>query len=345
MWDRLFAGPSISGVRKPDRLTRCSAERASLAALMLTIVAAGRLLGASLACGLNLYATVAVFGIASRVGWIEALPPAIHGLESTIIIVAAVLLFSAELIASAIPVLEAAWEAVHTIIRPVAAGALAWLVLEAAPTELQVLGVAAAGLVALMAHTAKVGLRLIEARRRMVRFAISAIEDGIAVGLAISTLVWPAIALGVASALFALLVLRGPRLWRAAAYGARAVVARLRGFFGTRDFRDPGEMPAALRGLIATPSLGTATTRAVRATLGRGAWRNGWLVFEGHDTAFLYRGLLGGRRIPLRTTRATMSPGFLADTLDLDTPEQRLTFMLLKDGPPAEATVTAIRVN
>jgi hypothetical protein len=309
---------------------------------MISFIVAGRLLGASLACGLNVYATVAILGLASRLGWIEPLPPAVQGLENTIIIAAATLLFATEIIASAVPLLEAAWEAIHTIVRPVAAAALAWLALETVPIELRVAGAVLAGCVALAAHMAKVGLRLVEARRRAVRIAISFLEDALAVGLVLSTLLSPSIAFAVTGAILVLLLFRGPRLWRAAAYGARAVAAQLRGFFGTRDFRDASEMPATLRALLPPPTLGSASPRAVRATLGKGAWRNGWLVFEGDRTAFLYRGLLRSRRMPLASARSTVSPGFLADTLDLDTPDRHLTFLVLKDGPSMEAMLAEI---
>jgi hypothetical protein len=309
---------------------------------MVSLIAAGHLLGASLACGLNVYATVAVLGIGSRLGWIESLPPSIHGLENSVIIAAAALLFVTEMIAAAVPVLEAAWEAVHTIVRPVAALALAWLALESAPLVIQAVGAGGAGGMALATHTAKVGLRLVEAKRRAARIALSALEDTLAIGLVLATLISPEVALGVAGGVLALLALRGPRLWRAAAYGARAITARLRGFFGTRDFRDPREMPAALRALLPPRSIGSATPRAVRATLARGAWRNGWLVIDDGRASFLYRGFMHSRRIPIDGAQSSVRPGFLADSLDLGTSGKPLTLLLLKDGPPGETTLSII---
>jgi hypothetical protein len=313
---------------------------------MVSLLIAGRLLAASFACGLNTYATIAVLGLASRLGWIDALPPGIQGLENGIIIACATLLFAAETTAGTIPVLEAAWEAVHTLVRPLAAIALAWLVLESATPALQAIGAAAAGATALAAHAAKVGLRLVEIRRRAGRIAIATMEDLVAIGLVFAALMLPSVALGAAVALVALTPLPGLRFWRAAAYGARALAAHVRGFFGDRDFRDPGQMPGGLRALIPPPELGAPMPRAVRATLGAGAWRNGWLVFEGDRASFVYRDLLRSQRIILPTaTAATVRPAFLADLLEIQTTDQRLSFLLLKDGPPAATAIGALRIQ
>ncbi len=309
---------------------------------MVSLIVAGRLLGASLACGLNVYATIAVLGVALRLGWIEPLPTSLHGLENGIIIAAASVLLVFEMAASAIPVLEAAWEAVHTIVRPMMAMALAWLALETSPLAVQMAGACAAGSVALAAHAAKVGLRLVEARRRAVRIAISTIEDLLAVGLAIAALAYPAVALGLAVAILGLLATVGPRLWRAAVFGTRSVTARVRGFFGTRDFRTVREIPRTLRALVLATEAGSPVPRAVRATLGAGVWRNGWLVFEGQQAAFLCHRRMRPLRIEITSAGSAVRPGFLADALDIVAAGSRTTLFLLKDGPVAEASAGAL---
>jgi hypothetical protein len=314
---------------------------------MVTFIMAGRLLGASFACGLNLYATVALVGLASRFGWIEALPFGLRGLENGLIIACALVLFAAEAVSSAVPVIDSAWEAVHTVIRPIAAMALAALALEGAPLVLQMTGAGIAGGAALAAHSAKVGLRLVVMRRRFARIAISALEDLTAIGLTMAVLAIPAAAVTVVAAFAAILTLVGPRLWRAAAFGARAVIAGLRGFFGSRDWRRPGEVPSALRSLIVPAYAGAPEPRVVRATIrsarSTGAWRNGWLVFNGHGATFVYRGFGRARQVPIANgSSADVHIGFLSDMLQVDAAGSRGTLFLLKDGPPAETTAGAL---
>ena len=83
----------------------------------------GRTLGFSFAAGLNLYATVAILGLASRFGWV-ALPDQYRVFDNNWIIGIALTLYVIEFFADKIPWLDSAWDAVHTFIRPVG-GALA----------------------------------------------------------------------------------------------------------------------------------------------------------------------------------------------------------------------------
>ena len=89
-----------------------------------SIVLAGQLLGTAFACGLNLYATVALLGIAARVG-LTSLPPGMTGLSNGVVIGSAAALYIIEFVIDRTPVADHVWEAVHTIIRPAAAALLA----------------------------------------------------------------------------------------------------------------------------------------------------------------------------------------------------------------------------
>jgi hypothetical protein len=312
------------------------------------LIVAGRLLGASLACGFNLYAMVALVGLASRLGWIDVLPAGIRGLENGIIIGSAMLLFVLQVAATAVRYLDATWEAIHTLVRPVAATTLALLALEAAPWPLRLAGALAAGTAALTAHVARIGLHVVAGARPVLRVMFGLLEDLIAVALAIAALVLPAAAALVVAIFVLLMVIVGPKLARATAFGVRAVAARMRGFFGTRGWHDPREMPQSLRKLVPPTGIASPAPRAVRATLGpaRGspAWRNGWIVFDAEGVWFLYRGLMGARRIPLpETLEASIREGFLTDVVEVRAAEKNMTFFLLKDGPPAETTLGALR--
>ena len=326
-----------------------------------SLILAGQLLGTAFACGLNLYATIALLGIASRAGWITNLPPGMTGLEHGLVIGSAAALYMVEFAVDRVPLIDHAWEAVHTLIRPATAGLLAWLALNGAPAWLQLGAAAAAAAVALAAHGSKAGLRLIvstrasEARRRsFVRTALSLLEDFAAVAIAIAALIHPDIAVGVMAASGALLLLGGPRLWRASTLGLRAVLARARGFFNGRGWRSRDQLPRSIRAAIPVEALGRSPARAAHASISGlprvGEYRNGWLVFTCDGPIFLYRSFFRTRSVRLpRSPDIELRKGLVTDALDIgDTangngkPPGRFTIFLLKDGPSPQAAVAEL---
>ena len=102
-------------------------RRALLAEESLTmeiLTALGRTMGFSFAAGINLYATVAILGLASRYGWV-ALPPQFQVFDNNWIIGAALVLYVVEFVADKIPWVDSVWDAVHTVIRPVGGALIA----------------------------------------------------------------------------------------------------------------------------------------------------------------------------------------------------------------------------
>lgn len=330
-----------------------------------SLILAGQLLGTAFACGLNLYATIALLGIASRLGWITSLPPGMVGLEHGLVIGSAAVLYVVEFALDRVPLVDHAWEAVHTLIRPAAAGLLAWLALQGAAPYLQLGAAAAAAGVALAAHGAKAGLRLIvstrasEARRRsLLRTALSLLEDLAAVGIAIAALLYPNVAIGVMAACGALLLLGGPRLWRASALGVRAVIARTRGFFHGRGWRTRDQLPRSVRAAIPAEPLGRSPARAAPAALsgvpGVGEYRNGWLVFTSDGPRFLYRSFFRTHLVALPSTaHVHLRRGLVTDALDIlgsangnhRAKPRRFTIFLLKDGPSPQVTVSELNTD
>jgi hypothetical protein len=315
--------------------------------------AAGRLLGPAFACGLNLYATVAALGIASRLGLAGTLPVGLRGLEHGLIIGSAIALYLIEFVVDKIRFADSAWDAAHTVIRPAAAALLTVLALDGAVPQWQLAAAAVlAGFVALGAHTLKAGLRVALNRRpgRARAIATSLLEDVLAVTIALTALLTPHTAMAVAAALLLLVVLVGPRLLRPALLAIRALHASLAGLLGGgRRWRTGEELPAGLRQLLAPTPLGAAPARAVRVALlagnaAAGAYRDGWLVLEPAGAAFLYRTTLGrGRRLPITRVRtANISAGLLADTLDIVTDDCTWTMLLLKNGPSPDLTRTEL---
>ena len=112
--------------------------------------------------GVNLYLTVLVTGLALHFHWVR-LPSQLAGLEvlghPTILCIAAAL-YAIEFCADKIPWVDTAWDAIHTLIRPIGAAALAVATMGDAHPAFEVVAALLAGGMAFSSHTAKAGTRL-----------------------------------------------------------------------------------------------------------------------------------------------------------------------------------------
>ena len=85
---------------------------------MELLAAAGRTLGFSLAAGVNLYATVAMLGLAARFDLVE-LPAAVRRLRQHLDHRrGAGVLYAVEFVADKVPWIDSLWDTVHTLVRP-----------------------------------------------------------------------------------------------------------------------------------------------------------------------------------------------------------------------------------
>lgn len=146
----------------------------------------GAALGLSAMAGLNLYLTVFVASLAVRFDWI-ALADKYQGLEmlgSPWIIGIAGTLFLIEALADKVPWVDSAWDAVHTIIRPLGGAFLGLAVLGDLSPEMEVVAGLLAGGTALSTHLAKAGTRLaINLSPEPVSNAVASVaEDGLVLG-------------------------------------------------------------------------------------------------------------------------------------------------------------------
>jgi hypothetical protein len=167
----------------------------------------GRTLGFSFAAGINLYATVAILGLASRYGWVD-LPPQYKVFDNTWIIRAALVLYVVEFIADKIPWVDTAWDAVHTAIRPIGGALIAVATLgEASPATKVMIGLLGAAL-ASSTHLSKAGTRAIAnaSPEPFTNWILSLTEDLFVVGLGALALKYPAAAALVVLVCVALIV-------------------------------------------------------------------------------------------------------------------------------------------
>jgi uncharacterized membrane protein YccF (DUF307 family) len=191
----------------------------------MDLITLGRILGFSLAAGVNLYATVAILGLSARYGWVE-LPAQFEIFDNEIVIGAAIVLYVVEFLADKIPWLDSAWDLAHTFIRPVGGALIAVGSLgEASPTV--------EGLVALLGGTVAASSHLTKTSTRAVantspepfsNWLLSIGEDVFVVGLGILALKYPVAALVVTVVLLALIV----------AFAAVIIRTVRRWFFGPR---------------------------------------------------------------------------------------------------------------
>jgi Domain of unknown function (DUF4126) len=91
---------------------------------MDTLVFLGRTLGFSVAAGVNLYATLALIGLASRFGWVT-LPPEYAIFDNNWVIGLALVLYAVEFVADKVPWVDTLWDTIHTFIRPLGGAAVA----------------------------------------------------------------------------------------------------------------------------------------------------------------------------------------------------------------------------
>ena len=178
-------------------------------------IALGRTLGFSFAAGVNLYATVAILGLASRYGWV-ALPPQYQVFDNDWIIVGAFVLYGIEFFADKIPWVDTAWDAIHTAIRPVGGAVIAVTTLGEASPTMQSLIALMGGTVAASSHFTKAGTRVVAnaSPEPFTNWILSFVEDIFVVGLGYLALQYPLAAFIVAVVLLVLIAVFAVTIWR-----------------------------------------------------------------------------------------------------------------------------------
>ena len=194
------------------------------------IATLGRTMGFSFAAGINLYATVAILGLASRYNWV-ALPDQYKAFDNDFIIATALGLYVIEFIADKIPWFDSVWDTIHTAVRPVGGALIAVTTLGDAGPTTEALVALMGGTLAAGTHFSKAGTRAMAntSPEPFSNWILSLGEDAFVVTLSLIALNYPYVAaivvvIGVILiALFAAVFVRAIRRWMA---GRRATPSR-----------------------------------------------------------------------------------------------------------------------
>ncbi len=189
----------------------------------------GRTLGFSFAAGINLYATVAVIGLASRFGWVR-LPSEYQVFDNDWVIGGALVLYVVEFFADKIPWVDTLWDGLHSLIRPLGGAAVAVAGLGEASPAMQIVIALLGGTVAAGSHAAKAGTRVAanSSPEPFSNWTLSIGEDVFVLTLAALAIQYPIAALTISVLLLVAIVLL-----------VRAIVRAIR-----RRFWSPGEAAA-----------------------------------------------------------------------------------------------------
>lgn len=157
---------------------------------------------ASLLAGWRLYIVILGTGLAMRSGFVP-LPEHLESLQvlaNPWVLGVAALGALAEFFADKVPWLDSAWDAVHTLVRPVGGALLALAIVDPGDPALQVVAFLAGGGGALLAHGGKAGARaaINTSPEPVSNIAMSTTEDVATVGLMWLIYEYPWTAVGVA---------------------------------------------------------------------------------------------------------------------------------------------------
>ena len=149
-------------------------------------------MGFSFAAGINLYATVAILGLASRYGWV-ALPEQYRVFDNDLIIGGALVMYAVEFVADKIPWVDTLWDGAHTAIRPIGGAVIAVATLGDASPEMKTLIGLLGGTLAAGTHLTKSGTRAVAntSPEPFSNWILSLSEDAFVVSLGFVALKYP----------------------------------------------------------------------------------------------------------------------------------------------------------
>ncbi|WP_240799433.1 DUF4126 domain-containing protein [Streptomyces sp. A0958] len=128
------------------------------------------------ASGINAYAVVLLLGVFGATGVSDEVPAS---LQRTDVLVVVAVLFLFEVVADKIPYVDTVWDAVHTVVRPLAGAVVAALLAGESGSLSEIAAGAIGGSTALVSHLVKAGTRMAvnTSPEPFSNIALSAVED------------------------------------------------------------------------------------------------------------------------------------------------------------------------
>jgi hypothetical protein len=190
----------------------------------------GLAVGSSWTAGINLYATVAVLGLLQHYG-LARLPGGLGALDNWWVIGVALALYAVEFFADKVPYVDTVWDAVHTFIRVPAGAALAAAATSDVSPAVQVVALLVGGGLALSTHGTKATVRAAAnvSPEPLTNWALSLVEDVIAVGAVVLAVLHPVVILFAVGAFLVLFAWLLPKVLRRLRRMARAARDFFRG--------------------------------------------------------------------------------------------------------------------
>ncbi len=178
----------------------------------------GTIMATGWASGLNLYGTALLLGIAGRLDWAETPGQLQHGWVLAVLAA----LYALEFVVDKVPWLDSAWDAIHTVVRPLG-GALLGVAIAQDAGSAEVAAAVLGGGFSATAHSAKASTRALvnTSPEPFSNIVLSIGEDGVVAGVVALALAYPvvagavAIALAVVSVVVTFLLVRSVRRLRA----------------------------------------------------------------------------------------------------------------------------------
>ncbi|MEK6300753.1 MAG: DUF4126 domain-containing protein [Acidobacteriota bacterium] len=186
-------------------------------------------MGSSWVSGINLYAAVATLGLLGRFAGLE-LPGDLGVVTNWWVIGVALVLYVIEFFADKVPLIDSAWDAVHTFIRVPAGAVLAAASFGDFDKGVQVIAFLIGGGLALSSHGTKAATRaaINTSPEPASNIAASLAEDVVAVGSIVLAWVYPAAVIVLVVIAVIVSIMLVPRIVRY----LRGLIARLRKLAG-----------------------------------------------------------------------------------------------------------------
>ena len=192
-------------------------------------------LGSAWTSGINLYATVTVLGLLQKFGATK-LPLGLTVLDNWWVIGVAGFLFAVEFFADKIPYVDSVWDVIHTFIRVPAGAIVAYAATSEIDPTVSIIATLLGGGLALSSHGTKAALRATAnlSPEPVSNWALSFIEDGIAIGGTVIAVIAPVLILVIIAIFLVFFIWFGSKVLRAIGRLFNAI----RSLFAGEGFRE-----------------------------------------------------------------------------------------------------------